>query len=69
MIAVTQATITAPETNSSELQAPHLEAVLHHAMQPRRLKAELLLDHLEGVLAPGANVGLGCLNQILQIPV
>jgi len=43
-----------------------LAAVLGQATQPGLLKAELLLDHAEGMLELGADVGFGCLDQILQ---
>jgi len=36
-------------------------------MKPDLLKAELLLDYLERVLVIDADVGLGCLYQILQL--
>lgn len=47
------------------LQYLDLAPVLSQAMQPILLRAELLLDHTEGMLALGADVGLSCFDQVL----
>lgn len=43
-----------------------LAAVLGQATQAGLLKAELLLDHPEGMLDLGADVSFGSFDQILQ---
>ncbi len=43
-----------------------LAPILGQAVQPGFLKAELLFDHSEWVLDFRADVGFGCLYQILQ---
>ena len=49
-------------------QHMNLAAVLGQATQPGLLEAELLLDHPKRMLNLGADVSLGSLDQILQLP-
>jgi len=47
----------------------HFAAVLEHLPQPGLLEAELSLDHPKWVLHFGADVSLGCLDQVIHSPL